>query len=359
MKSFSQIISLILILLITIAIVILLWGFISGTFTSLISSGESTVNETLVTISSCMKIESVSRNKVYVKNCGQGSITNDTLKIYLNNVLLNFTMSPSVVNEDEVGTVSLYNLWELSVGGYLLKVTNPKVITERAVEVVLPDSCVLALDFDEGSGITAKDSSRYRNDGTLKNGTDASCFVNGACPDWVDGKFGKALEFDGGDYVNVSDDDSLDISDEITISVWVNRTNVGTNRVIVIKGNNDYDLYTQGGTILWYITNITGGPDGVIYKQYGGLTHSVWHHIVAIYKSDGTMKLFLDGNELTPIQEFGNPGGLIRTSSYNLAVGSWFSGITTYFMGTIDELRIYNKVLTPDELISLKPVKYY
>jgi len=58
--------------------------------------------------------------------------------------------------------------------------------------------------FDEGSGTTANDSSGNENHGTF-NGD----------PQWVNGKFGKALKFDGGsDYLDVPDSNSLDINGE-------------------------------------------------------------------------------------------------------------------------------------------------
>ena len=64
------------------------------------------------------------------------------------------------------------------------------------------DSLVLYLDFDEGTGSIAYDKSDYGNDGILYNGS-VSCYDDGTqnngCPTWVEGKFGKALSFDGVD----------------------------------------------------------------------------------------------------------------------------------------------------------------
>src|SRR3989338_9509033 len=66
--------------------------------------------------------------------------------------------------------------------------------------------------FNEGIGPYAGDSSGNRNQGTLTNG-----------PTWVDGKRGKALSFDGSnDYVNVASSTSLNITNAITISGWIN-----------------------------------------------------------------------------------------------------------------------------------------
>jgi len=64
---------------------------------------------------------------------------------------------------------------------------------------IAPASAVGVWLFNDGKGNIAKDASGKGNDGTLKNG-----------PAWIDGKFGKALQFDGvDDYVDIADTDKL------------------------------------------------------------------------------------------------------------------------------------------------------
>jgi len=90
---------------------------------------------------------------------------------------------------------------------------NPEVASESdavATFIRVIDGVVGSWHFDEGSGTTAYDTSGNDNDGT----------INGAT--WVDGKFGRALDFDGvDDYVEIPDDSSLDITEAITIEAWV------------------------------------------------------------------------------------------------------------------------------------------
>jgi hypothetical protein len=74
-----------------------------------------------------------------------------------------------------------------------------------------PETAMGIWVFNDGSGKRAADASDNGNDATLENG-----------PKWVEGKWGKALEFNGkDDYVEVADTDSLDITDKITIVGWV------------------------------------------------------------------------------------------------------------------------------------------
>ena len=87
------------------------------------------------------------------------------------------------------------------------------------------DGLVACWHMDEGEGSVIYDTSGNGNDGTIYGAT------------WTDGKFGKALSFDGeNDYVKIPDSASLDITDEITIEVRVKTdTPVGESVGIVDK----------------------------------------------------------------------------------------------------------------------------
>lgn len=74
----------------------------------------------------------------------------------------------------------------------------------------LKDGLVLYLPFDEGSGKVVRDLSGKNHDGT----------INGA--QWTNGKFGKALSFNGKDnFVEVPYSDDFAITDGITLGAWV------------------------------------------------------------------------------------------------------------------------------------------
>ena len=92
--------------------------------------------------------------------------------------------------------------------------------------------------FDDGSGTTAFDSSGNGNEGVF-NGD----------PQWVAGKYGGALEFDGDDYINCGNGDSLQIQDEITISFWFQvEAFSNTWEAFMAKGDNSYRTSRGGGT---------------------------------------------------------------------------------------------------------------
>lgn len=357
MQGVSAIIAIILILIIVVAIASLFWIFMSGLFTGITETSETSITQITEALSSCMKIDSVFHNKIYLRNCGTGTINNDTLNIYIDDSEFEFSMNPESIDKGEVATITL-PIWGISIGDHTLKITNPKIELVKNVKSVLHDSCILALDFDEGSGTTANDKSRYENDGTLHNGTEICS--DGYCPRWVVGKYRKALEFDGlGDYIIVYDSDSLDITSDISIEAWVKFNMISPDwHGIVTKWNAGGSLQRSYG--LWHSENKieftlseNGGwvPDTIRLVSVFDPVADVWYHIVGSYNRT-IMMLYINGNLDNNIA--GPPS--INLENANLTVScSYESDEPAQFLNaTIDSVRIYNKTLTPDETVILK-----
>jgi hypothetical protein len=376
MRAITPVFSVLLIVILSVALIGFLWLFMIGTFNSLTSSGTSTVGESLTTISSCMKIESAYGNQVSIRNCGKGSITQGTLGAYLDDIPLNVTMSPIVVGEDGVGTVTLSGLWGFNAGRHMLRASNTKVITEVPVDAVLPDSCVLDLEFDEGSGNIARDSSSYNN-GTLLNATAATCWTNGACPDWTVGKFGNALQFDGrGDYVDLDNNSILNArTNDFSISAWF-KTNGSVDswspqdfqHIIYskdtnnTKGSREIEFGITGklywpvaGQALCFVLNECTGTC-LSLKSTSRYDDGNWHFMECSFKRTGNATLYVDGEQINTII-ISTWSGDDFNSVYNATIGNDVS-VTQRFNGTIDSVRAYNQALTPDQTISLKPVSY-
>jgi len=84
-------------------------------------------------------------------------------------------------------------------------------------------------DFGEGAGGTANDKSGETNHGTLTNMNDS---------DWVDGKIGTALNFDGdSDYVLLPDNSVVSSVNDFTVSAWINTNTVTSWDTIVGFGS--------------------------------------------------------------------------------------------------------------------------
>jgi len=196
---------------------------------------------------------------------------------------------------------------------------------------------VLWLKFNEGSGTTAYDSSFYNNHGTLVNG-----------PTWVDGKYGKALSFDGSDdYVEVADSESLDITDEITIVVWAKPDGANEMGYLVAKGNpaanQRYNLYWNGANdqlVFW-----ESGSERTSEKVF--VDNNVW--VQAAIVIDGTTLKFYRNGVSAGTKTLSNP---LESNSDALRIGHRVGDPSDArcFKGTIDEVRIYNRALSSEEI---------
>lgn len=345
MHALSSIIVIILLLMITIALVSLAYMFFSVIMAQTTQAGTNAINTATTSLLAQMEIESVSINSVYVRNTGSSDLTN--FSVYVNDVPANFNVTPSVIKSGQVGTVNIYDFIK---SGDIISITTAQGISATTVA---PDPCqqaVACYNFDEGIGTIAYDSSGNGNDGTLSNAsTGYTCGVSGACPDWVTGKYGNALKFDGiGDYVNAGNGAGLNLTNSFTISLWINPSILPQYGSLVWKGtstNPTYGLYIGGsswgssGSQVQYVW--TNSSNYRLFSSSGyTISAGIWTNI--IYTYNGTVfKLYINGidtninaNQQSPLYPFDN-----------LLFGKRLVSTYMPFNGTIDEVRIYNKAI--------------
>ncbi|MCD6521935.1 LamG domain-containing protein [Candidatus Calescamantes bacterium] len=192
--------------------------------------------------------------------------------------------------------------------------------------------------FDEGKGQIAFDKSKNAN----------HAVIHGAR--WVKGKFGSALYFDGiDDYVDCGNDQSLNSPEkEITISLWFKPSITYDD---AFKGEllcKNYYLYFHRGHILF--SYFCGGKDfAYLRTTQNEWEEGKWYHIVAVYDYDlAEMKIYING----VLDNCGDhPRAIVGSPHKHLTIG--IGDTKSYFKGTIDEVRIYNRVLSMEEIKSL------
>jgi hypothetical protein len=196
--------------------------------------------------------------------------------------------------------------------------------------------------FDEASGNTAADSTNLVNDGSLQGS-----------PIWRDGggTIEGALEFDGsGDYVEVANSSSLQMTDAVTIAAWVksDRWDSGSYvNVIARKGEgnpNNYQLAVADGVVAFYLDD----SDASGIRGNTPLNTGTWYHLAGTWDGS-TVQIYVNG-----VLDNDPPDprtGTIGTDSRALYIGGR-SG-TDLFDGLIDDLRIYNRNLCVDEIMEL------
>ncbi len=178
----------------------------------------------------------------------------------------------------------------------------------------------------------------------------------------VAGKINEGLGFDGSStYVEIDEDENLDITDAMSIDAWINISSweLDPNRNVIMAryDQNQSKRYVQfalnpDNGLATYM----GYNNGASYyqTQKGGRNEDwegVWVHVAFTWDhSDGGLsKLYVDGQEIT---SYANQEALEEPLvPYDIpwVIGA-MPGLSRYFNGTIDEVRIYNRRLTDDEI---------
>ncbi|MFH1905195.1 MAG: LamG-like jellyroll fold domain-containing protein [bacterium] len=251
---------------------------------------------------------------------------------------------------DATGTTS----WSKSV----LLVLGSNVITATAYDTsgntagktitVTLEDCVGLWHLDhEGADDEAIDSSAYGNHGTL-----VTMDTNPASPDfcWVDGKIGNALELDGvDDYVEIPHTPSINLeaNHPFTISYWMYES-LPNLCATVMKGSfwDGYGhlLSATDNRILIY----TDGSVSIELAVSNAWDCNKWYHIAQTYDSSGVIRVYSNG----ALKGTSAAGKNLITNAEPLYIGA-DDGVRYYFNGAIDEVRIYSKALTAEEIEEL------
>ena len=217
----------------------------------------------------------------------------------------------------------------------LLAVVAPFAYAQNEPE----DSMILYFSFDELDGANAIDHSLYENHGELVGD-----------PQHVDGKFGKALELNGeSDWVLVPHDEILTVDESVTVMAWINterHEGPGGQRWqgIVAKSNNprSYSFYTESPSECLHLS--VNGAGSVCN---GKVPLEEWAHVVA-QVDEGTHRYWINGENVGEFGGKGDPPGAADTA--DLLVGKTHEG-NREFLGLIDEVRIWNRALSEEEVI--------
>ncbi|OIN97773.1 hypothetical protein AUJ66_02295 [Candidatus Desantisbacteria bacterium CG1_02_38_46] len=175
------------------------------------------------------------------------------------------------------------------------------------------------------------------------NGNTGTIYGN---PEWIEGKYGYCLKFDGSDYVWYEDNPSLDITNQLTVEAWVKPLSSSSNQGIVNKG---YDYNAKKGWRLFQYDNNkylfqlgSGSSLGGLYSD-SLIQTNTWQHVVGVW--DGkTIKIAFNGVFQSSTASFSGP--IVYTTD-KCKIGAFWSW---YFNGLVDEVKIYNRALTEDEI---------
>ena len=197
--------------------------------------------------------------------------------------------------------------------------------------------------FDDGTGNTASDASGNGHDGTLIGD-----------PQWTDGYFGGALEFDQEqDEVNVPYHADLN-PETFTICAWANVDPDTTVHRAIVSSRDDFP---QRGYVLYAEPNpnntwlvLVGAGSGWGHIRGPEVNNGDWEHIAGVY-ADGKIKFYVNGEfveekdsalSVNTAQELLIGAGANETPNHNY-----------FFKGKIDEVQLYNRELSEVEIASV------
>jgi cellobiose-specific phosphotransferase system component IIA len=203
-----------------------------------------------------------------------------------------------------------------------------------------PPGLVGYWNFDQGSGTIAQDGSGYNNQGTIYGAS------------WTSGKVNGALNFNGlNNYVDCGNNEILDPVQGATIEAWVNFNQLPSvaNHIMAIAGRsgNGRDLDLQTETDNRFKFYVGPGLPNVAVSNTAVETNK-WYHIVGTYLANNYIKIYVNGvlEKTTLISITRNTNG----DRFFIGQSCVFPG--RFFNGIIDEVKIYNRALSAEEIVA-------
>jgi chitodextrinase len=205
---------------------------------------------------------------------------------------------------------------------------------------------VAAYAFSEASGATTADASGNGNTGTLNGATRTTA-----------GQFGSAVVVSGsGAYVDLGNGPTLQITGSMTISAWIRPAAFPADDAAVVSKRTsgelgfqlDTTVDTGPRTIGFKLTDASGG--GMFRYGTNPLQASQWYYVTGVYDAAArTLDVYLNG-VLDSGTLVGTVSATQQNSPLNVNIGHRPGASGYDFNGTIDEVRIYNRALTPAEI---------
>ena len=178
---------------------------------------------------------------------------------------------------------------------------------------------------------------------------------------WVKGVEGEAINFDGESaYVNVPASDVLNqASEKVSFALWFNAArvpkDVGWSKrpILLARGRQgDFTIYLLDGYVGAYANTIGGFLELDVTDV--AIETGRWYHVAVTYKAPKG-KLYLDG-ELAV--ESASKGAAIRYLDDDWTQFGAFRGNQQFYEGVIDEIRIYDRALPPEEVAQLWSISF-
>jgi regulation of enolase protein 1 (concanavalin A-like superfamily) len=230
------------------------------------------------------------------------------------------------VDENAIGGTVAGAVWSFTVRPVIAK-TDPSLVGWWKLD-------------DEKSGV-AVDYSGYDNYGMLTGG-----------PTFAEGYLGDALSFDGvNDFVDCGNDASLTAVDSVSVAAWIKVGGLGRDQKVGSNQNNSsggYKLGVYTNNLVEFEIRTAANAATLNRNVTGGtvLDRDVWYHVVGVYNKGKSIRTYVNGKldrELLTADVAGVSNGPFRLGRESFSTAYWW-------LGLMDDVRVYNKALTDAEI---------
>ncbi len=277
-------------------------------------------------------------------------------------LLMTLLMVPVVFGQDYEPPVSLldcstpesgddcrgFQIIDMNGDGLLDIVTSHGIANVQELKVwyhkpVLPSLGLIAhWGFDDASNL-GKDSNDNHHQGINTGVTQTT------------GIIGSAASFDGSTaLIQVPAHVDLEPTDALTVSLWAKFSQTNNPDGILIDSSHGGD---KKGWVMGY-----NGTSGVLSFSYGNqvtwhtaiptsdVADDVWHQITGLFDGS-TINIYVDGD----LEHTVTYSGTASPSGRDINIGAWTEGgsLARYFNGLIDDIRLYNRAITDQEICAL------
>lgn len=281
---------------------------------------------------------------IVVQNDGEESFENFSITVR-GDKAYNKEFSKSL-EPKEISTVEMYAGDPFDMEEVSVSLTGYPISTEREVDGVPAENHLVGYwPMDSETGVYANDSVSD-NDGVLKNGSNTCS--GGLCPEWRSGIYEEGIRLHGRDDYVIKNPTAVFPDNEFTVSYWIKTKDSGDSPFSYATSNSDNELLLfKSQSVTVYI----GGPN---VNTGVSVNDGEWHHLTVTWKSDdGEIRAFKDAHkqfESTHQQGYSIPGdGSLVIGQEQDSVGGGFNQ-NQAFNGTIDEIRIWNKAISPKRI---------
>ncbi|MCI0557564.1 MAG: LamG domain-containing protein [Nitrososphaera sp.] len=210
---------------------------------------------------------------------------------------------------------------------------------------------------------TTQDKSGQGNTGTITNMSTTTSPVPG--------KLGQGMQFDGvNDMINGASASSLDNigngtnGDGLTVSAWIFPSTLppATRMIVANKASNSAgdDGWSFGKSIsdtkkLFFGVDYSGASDLLVVTTDNAISENTWQHVLVVWDGSPTasnVHIYVNNQEKSYVTQVSGVSSRVDDSTIDLVVGSRITGVDI-FNGSLDDVRIYNRALSADEIKQL------